>query len=58
MAIDMKEIGTLIKEKEREYIIIKMVINMKEIGKTIKKKVKERVILIMIIYLINMKVIL
>ena len=38
---DMKENIKMIKEKEKEYIIIIVVIDMKEIGKMIKKKEKE-----------------
>ena len=42
----MKEILKMIKEKEKEYIIIKMVIDMKEILKMVKEKEKEYFILI------------
>ena len=47
MVIDMKEIGEMKKEREKEYIIIIVVIDMKEIGKIIKKKEKEYFIIIM-----------
>ena len=33
----MKEIGKMIKEKEKEYFILIMMIDMKEIGKMIKE---------------------
>ena len=46
--------GKMIKEREKEYIIIIMKINMMENRKKIKKKEKEYIILIMEI---NMKVI-
>ena len=36
----MKVIGKMVKEKEKEYIIIIMVIDMKVIGKMIKEKEK------------------
>ena len=63
MVIDMKEIGKMVKEKEKEYIIlikvngkvidmniiIIMVIDMKEILKMVKKKEKEYFIIIMVI---------
>jgi len=43
----MKEIGKIIIEKEKEYIIIMMEIDMKVNGKRIKWKVKEYFIIIM-----------
>jgi len=48
MGKDMKEIGKMIKGKEKEYIIIIMMINMTEIIKMIKKKEKEYIILVMV----------
>ena len=44
MVIDMKAIGRIIKKKEKEFIIIKVVIDMKENIKMIKKKIKEYLI--------------
>ena len=41
MVIDMKVILKMVKEKEKEYIILIMEIDMKVIGKMIKKKEKE-----------------
>ena len=45
----MKEIGEILEEKEKEYIIIIMVIDMKEIGEILKKKEKEYINIIMVI---------
>ena len=45
----MNEILKMVKEKEKEYIIIIMVIDMKEIGKMIKEKEKEYFIIITVI---------
>ena len=39
--INMMEIGKMIKGKEKEYFIIKMMINTMATGKMIKRKVKE-----------------
>jgi len=46
--IDMKDILKMIKKKEKEYIIIKMVINMKVILKMVKWKEKEFIIKVVI----------
>ena len=40
--INMKEIGRMIKKKEKEYIIIIMVIDMKEYKKMIYMKMKKK----------------
>jgi hypothetical protein len=41
METDMKEIGKIIKEKEKEFIIMLVEIDMKAILKMIKEKEKE-----------------
>ena len=46
---DMKENLKMIKEKEKEYIILIMVIDLKETLKMIKEKEKEYFIIIMVI---------
>ena len=45
----MKEIGKMIKLKEKEYFIGKMVVNMKVILKMIKEKEKEYYIIIKVL---------
>ena len=45
----MKENLKIIKEMEKEYIILIVVIDMKEIIKMIKEKEKEYIIIIMVI---------
>ena len=47
--IYMKVNGEIIKKKEKEFIIIKVVLDMKVIGEMVKKKEKEFIILIMVI---------
>ena len=47
MGIDMKVIGLMAKEKEKEYYILVMVIFMKVIGKMIKEMEKLFIIIMM-----------
>ena len=49
MVPDMKVIIEMIKQKEKEYIILIMEIDMKEIGKMIVEKEKEYFIIVMVI---------